>query len=66
MAHTAIITTPFPTPEEVAKRYGISKEDQEFIFDLVKKDSRRSAASTSRRAAPRAKRTKDATAKPVE
>jgi hypothetical protein len=37
MKRPAIITTPIPTPEEVAKLLGISKKDQAFVKALVHK-----------------------------
>jgi len=56
MAHSVILTTPIPTWEETAERYGLSKADKKLVARLfVDKDFRRSTASKARSASIRVK-----------
>jgi hypothetical protein len=56
MAHSVILTTPIPTWEETAERYGLSKADRRFVASLFgDKGSRRSTASKARSASIRVK-----------
>jgi len=56
MAHSVILTTPIPTWEETAQRYGLSKADRRFVASLFgDKGSRQSTASKARSSSIRVK-----------
>jgi hypothetical protein len=52
MAHSVIITTPMPTLDEIGKRLGLSKAEQESIIRMVDEKGFGRRAALTRKQAP--------------
>ena len=52
MAHSVIITTPMPTLDEIGKRLGLSKAEQESIIRMVDENRVGRRAALARKEAP--------------
>jgi hypothetical protein len=64
MAHSAIITTPMPTLDELGERLGLSKAKQKYLIRLVdEKGSRRSTSYAFKTLVPSSKSEKNGTKK---